>query len=57
MKLYWRYKKDGKWTWKAVRIHEVHAEGETFLDLLIAKESDVAENLELVDFIKRGEEE
>jgi hypothetical protein len=39
MKLYWRYKKDGKWTWKPVkpgsppewldeRIHEVKEEEE-----------------------------
>ncbi len=39
MKLYWRYKKDGKWTWKPVtsgsppecldkRIHEVEWEEE-----------------------------
>ena len=57
MKLYWRYKKDGKWTWKPVRIHEVHAEGETFLDVLIGKESDVAECQELVKFRMEGEEE
>lgn len=57
MKLYWRYKKDGKWTWKAVRIHEVHAEGETFLDLLIAKESNVAEDEEMISFIQECEEE
>jgi hypothetical protein len=24
MKLYWRYKKDGKWTWKKAKLAHVH---------------------------------
>lgn len=29
MKLYWRYKKDGKWTWKPAKIADlVHLEEE-----------------------------
>ena len=26
MKLYWRYKKDGKWTWKPVQIDDAQTE-------------------------------
>ena len=26
MKLYWRYKKDGKWSWKAADVHDQNDE-------------------------------
>lgn len=26
MKLYWRYKKDGKWTWKKAQVHDTRKE-------------------------------
>jgi len=39
-KLYWRIKKDGKWTWKPVRVHTVHAEEGHFMDVTILKEEE-----------------